>query len=124
MDGIAWSPVTRVPTGSGDAELPGLDADPSRPGRLALTYYVYGGSSFDVRFIWSKDAGASWSRPQLLNSRRVPVSGIARTSLGSMVGDYISTSFAGGRAVPVFVLATAPRKGLHEAAFGTSIPVP
>jgi hypothetical protein len=123
-DGVAWSPVTRVPTGSGDAELPGLDADPSRPGRLALTYYVYGGSSLDVRFVWSKDAGASWSRSQLLNSRRVPVNGIARTSLGSMVGDYISTSFAGGRAVPVFVLASAPRKGLHEAAFGTSLPVP
>ena len=65
--------------------------------------------------VWSKDAGASWSRSQLLNSRRVPVSGIARTSLGSMVGDYISTSFAGGRAVPVFVLASAPRKGLREA---------
>jgi len=52
------------------------------------------------------------------------MSGIARTSLGSMVGDYISTSSAGGRAVPVFVLATAPRNGLHEAAFASSIPVP
>ena len=123
-DGIAWSPPARIPTGSGDAELPGLDADPTRAGRLALTYYVYGGSSFDVRFVWSKNAGTSWSRPQLLNSRHVPISGIAQTSLGSMVGDYISTSFAGGRAVPVFVLASAPRSGLHEAAFGTSIAVP
>jgi hypothetical protein len=52
------------------------------------------------------------------------MSGIAQTSLGSMVGDYISTSFAGGRAVPVFVLASAPRRGLHEAAFGSSLPVP
>jgi hypothetical protein len=41
-----------------------------------------------------------------------------------MVGDYISTSFAGGRAVPVFVLATPPRSSrLHEAAFATSLPV-
>jgi hypothetical protein len=123
-DGIAWTPPARVPSGGGDAEIPGLDADPTRPGRLALTYYVFDGSSFDVRFVWSKNAGASWSRAQRLNSRHVPVSGIARTSLGSMVGDYISTSFAGGRAVPVFVLATAPHKGLHEAAFGTSIAVP
>jgi len=123
-DGITWTPPTRIPTGGGDAELPGLDADPTRPGRLALTYYVYRGSSLDVRFVWSKNAGASWSTPQLLNSRQVPMSGIARTSLGSMVGDYISTSFAGGRAVPVFVLATAPRNGLHEAAFASSIPVP
>ena len=51
------------------------------------------------------------------------MSGIARTSLGSMVGDYISTSFAGGRAVPVFVLASAPTAALHEAAFATSLAV-
>jgi hypothetical protein len=49
---------------------------------------------------------------------------IARTSLGPMVGDYISTSFAGGRAVPVFALATAPRDAtLHEAMFSASLPV-
>ena len=123
-DGVNWTPLARIPTGGGDAELPGLDADPSRPGRLALAYYVYRGSSFDVRFVSSRNAGASWSRSQLLNSRQVPVSGIAKTSLGLMVGDYISTSFAGGRAVPVFVLASAPRNGLHEAAFATSLPVP
>jgi hypothetical protein len=125
-DGVTWTPVTRIPTGSGDAELPGLDADPARPGRLALAYYVYHGlriASLDVRFVSSSNAGASWTRPQLLNSRPVPLNGIARTSLGSMVGDYISTSFAGGRAVPVFVLATAPTTRLHEAAFATSIAV-
>ena len=124
-DGIAWTPVRRIPTGGGDAELPGLDSDPSRPGRLALTYYVFRGSALDVRFVSSRNGGASWSKPQLLNSRRVPVSGIARTSQGSMVGDYISTSFAGGRAVPVFVLATRPAAtGLRESVFTTSLPVP
>jgi len=117
--------VTRVPTGSGDAELPGLDADPSRPGRLALTYYVYRGTSLDVRFVWSKNAGVSWSRSQLLNSRSVPVSGIARTSLGSMVGDYISTSFAGGRAVAVFTLAQSKLRGrLRQATYAASVAVP
>jgi hypothetical protein len=124
LDGATWSPVTRIPTGNADAELPGLDSDPSRPGRLALAYYVFRGSSLDVRFVSSSNAGASWTRPQLLNSRRVPVAGIARTSQGSMVGDYISTSFAGGRAVPVFVLASTPSRGkLHEAAFATSLRV-
>jgi hypothetical protein len=123
-DGIGWTPVTRIPTGGGDAELPGLDSDPWRRGRLALTYYVLRGSALDVRFVSSRNAGASWSKPQLLNSRRVPIAGIARTSQGSMVGDYISTSFAGVRAVPVFVLATPPRaSGLREAAFATSLPV-
>jgi hypothetical protein len=123
VDGVSWAPPARIPTGTGDAELPGLDADPSRPGRLALTYYIFHGSSLDVRFVSSSNAGVKWTAPQLLNSRRVPMSGIARTSLGSMVGDYISTSFAGGRAVPVFVLATAPTTRLHEAAFATSIAV-
>jgi len=123
-DGVTWSPVTRIPTGNADAELPGLDADPSRRGRLALAYYVFRGSSLDVRLVTSSTAGASWTRPQLLTSRRVPMAGIARTSQGSMVGDYISTSFAGGRAVPVFVLASAPSRGrLHEAAFATSLRV-
>ncbi|MFL5922281.1 MAG: exo-alpha-sialidase [Gaiellaceae bacterium] len=124
VDGLAWTPVTRIPTGVGDAELPGLDADPSRPGRLALAYYVYRGSSLDVRFVSSSNAGTSWTRPQLLNSRRVPMSGIAPTSQGSMVGDYISTSFASGRAVPVFVLASPRSRGkLHEATFATSLAV-
>jgi hypothetical protein len=123
-DGVSWSPVARIPTGGGDAELPGLDADPSRRGRLALAYYVLRGSSLGVRFVSSRNAGASWSKPQALNSRRVPIKAIARTSQGSMVGDYISTSFAGGRAVPVFVLAMPPRGGrLREAAFSASLPV-
>jgi len=123
-DGVSWTPVARIPTGTGDAELPGLDADPSRPGRLALAYYVFRGSSLDVRFVSSSNAGGSWTRPRLLNSRRVPIRGIASTTLGSMVGDYISTSFAGGRAVPVFVLASAPTRGrLHEATFATSLAV-
>jgi hypothetical protein len=41
-----------------------------------------------------------------------------------MVGDYISTSFAGGRAVPVFALASPPSSTrFHESMFATSIPV-
>ena len=125
VDGVTWTPVTRIPTGTGDAELPGLDADPARKGRLALTCYVLRGSSLDVRFVSSRNAGTTWSKPQLLNSRHIPVSGIARTSQGSMVGDYISTSFAGGRAVPVFALASKPRAGrLRESMFATSLAVP
>jgi len=125
VDGVTWTPVTRIPTRGGDAELPGLDADPSRKGRLALAYYVLRGSSLDVRFVWSRNSGATWSKSQLLNSRHIPVYGIARTSQGSMVGDYISTSFAGGRAVPVFALAPEPRGGqLREAIFTTSLAVP
>jgi hypothetical protein len=42
-----------------------------------------------------------------------------------MVGDYISTSFANGRAVPVFTLAQSPLHGLlRQATFASSIAVP
>jgi hypothetical protein len=125
VDGIAWTPVARIPTGTGDAELPGLDADPVRPGRLALACYVLRGSRLDVRFVSSGNAGASWTKPKLLDSRTTPTAWIARTSLGSMVGDYISTSFAGTRAVPVFALAQRPRGSrLQESMFATSLAVP
>ncbi len=40
-----------------------------------------------------------------------------------MLGDYFSTSFAGGRFVPVFTLASAPRNGrFQEAVFAASLP--
>jgi hypothetical protein len=124
-DGVTWTPLTRIPTGPEDAELPGLDADPTRAGRLALTYYALRGSSLDVRFVSSSDAGATWTRPKLLNSRHVREGWIASTSLGQMVGDYISTSFAGGRAVPVFALAQKPlRRRLQESVFTSSLAVP
>jgi len=38
-----------------------------------------------------------------------------------MVGDYISTSFSGGKAYPVFAVATAPGGGaFNEAMFTVS----
>jgi hypothetical protein len=33
---------------------------------------------------------------------------------GAMVGDYISTSFTGGRAVTVFAMASAPANGRRD----------
>jgi hypothetical protein len=119
-DGVSWSAPVRVPTGAPDAELPGLAATGS--GRLALAYYILRGRSLDVAFVSSRDGGAHWTRSQRLNSRSVPLAWIVTTSQGSMVGDYISTSFAGGRAVPVFALAFRPQGGaLRESMFATSI---
>ena len=43
------------------------------------------------------------------------MSGIAPTTLGSMVGDYISTSFAGGTfAFPVFAIAKPPTGSVFD----------
>jgi hypothetical protein len=48
---------------------------------------------------------------------------LAKTTSGRMVGDYFSTSFAGGRVVPVFTLATSPLNGrFREAIFAASLP--
>ena len=45
---------------------------------------------------------------------------LARTTLGFMLGDYISTSFVEGKPMPVFALAAPPVKGsLREATFVT-----
>jgi hypothetical protein len=46
------------------------------------------------------------------------VAWLASTTQGNMVGDYISTSFANGKAFPIFVVATAPNGGqMNEAMF-------
>jgi hypothetical protein len=124
-DGVSWSPPARVPTGSADAELPGLAADPAAAGRLALAYYTVSGSRMDMWLVSSRNGGATWAKPQRLSTQSIPPEWIAATSGGFMVGDYISTSFAGGRAVPVFVLARRPTGGrLHESAFAASLALP
>jgi hypothetical protein len=47
---------------------------------------------------------------------------LANTTQGFMVGDYISTSFSGGKAYPVFAVATAPSGGVfNEAMFTVTV---
>jgi hypothetical protein len=50
----------------------------------------------------------------------MPASWIARAG-GAMVGDYMSTSFAGGRAVPVFVLASKPGGRFNQPLFAAAL---
>ena len=123
-DGVTWNTSVPVPTGAGDAELPGIAADPAAGGRVALAYYRVRNSSLDVFFTSSSNGGTTWRAPQRLSSRSVPFGWVASAG-GAMVGDYISTSFAGGRAVPVFALGFKPRRGLlHESMFATSLTLP
>ncbi len=118
-DGVTWSTPTRVPTRNVDDRtdefVPGLAVEPTS-GRLAIAYYSLrqGGcaqsdcAGLNVSVIQSADRGATWGRPQRLNAEPMRLSWIADTNLGRMVGDYISTSWVGGRAVPVFSMASAP----------------
>jgi hypothetical protein len=124
-DGLIWNAPVKVPTRAADVELPGIAADFTASGRIAVAYYTRRGMKLNVSFVASKNGGATWTKPQQLNSRPVDVRWIATTSGGSMVGDYISTSFAGGRAVPVFALALRPRgTTLRESMFSSSLATP
>jgi hypothetical protein len=116
-----WSGVSRIPidsTASGvDHFIPGLAVDPAGSGaggRLALAYYYYpqaacsaSSCQLDVGLVSSSDGGASWGPPSQL-AGPMSLSWLASTNQGPMVGDYISTSFAGGSAHPVFALANPP----------------
>ncbi|GCE03385.1 sialidase family protein [Dictyobacter aurantiacus] len=115
-NGSTWSTVTRIPTdavGSGiDHVIPGIAVDKATSGsstHLALTYYYCSSScQLQVGFVSSNNGGASWSTATTLTSTPISLSWIANTSQGRMVGDYISTSFANGKAFPIFAVATAP----------------
>lgn len=126
-DGLRWSGPIRVPTGgrqSGHSYFtPGLAADPASPGHLGIVYYEMApcGCKIDVGFIGSRDGGFSWGKPQRLSTRSMKLSWLAATSLGLMTGDYISTSFVGGKPFPIFALSSPPSgRSLREAMFVTT----
>jgi len=120
-DGVNWSAVTRIPTdavGSGaDHFLAGIAVDKSTGGgsaHLAVTYYFYpvghcSSCQLEVGYVSSSNGGSSWSAKTTLTAKPITPSWLANTNQGYMVGDYISTSFSNGKAVPVFVNATAPK---------------
>ncbi len=119
-DGSSWSAVTRIPidgTGSGvDHFIPGLGVDKSTSGstaKLALAYYYYPVANcsastcqLNVGYLSSSNGGANWTAPTQLTGP-MTLSWLPNTSQGRMVGDYISTSFSGGKAFPVFAVAKA-----------------
>ncbi|MGW3226898.1 sialidase family protein [Kitasatospora sp. NPDC001095] len=123
-DGTSWSAVTRVPidptTSGADHFLPGLGVDRATAGptaKLGLYYYFYPEADctdvtcrLEVGYISSANGGATWSTP-LTVAGPMPLSRIAATTGGSMVGDYLSTSVLDGRAVAVFAVGRAPADG-------------
>jgi hypothetical protein len=136
-DGVSWSAPARVPidpvTSGADYFIPGLAVDPGSSGsstRLALTYYFYpdagctGGCQLEVGYTSSPNGGASWGAPTQLAGPML-LSDIAQTSQGPMVGDYISTSIAGGSATTVFPVGL-PHSGstFDEAMYAPTTPLP
>jgi hypothetical protein len=130
-DGLTWSAVTRIPLdkvhGKPDLFIPGLAVDRTTSGataNLALAFYYYPVSrcrmkcELNVGYTSSADGGATWAaRTQLAGP--MPLSWVPNTSQGRMVADYISTSFAGGTAHPVFAVANAPTGDTFDQAMYT-----
>jgi hypothetical protein len=118
-DGKTWSSLVRVPidptTSTVDHFIPGIGVDKSTSGattHIGITYYFYPQASctastckLSAGFISSTDAGATWSTPVALFGN-VQMKWLAPTNQGTMVGDYISTSFgSNGKAYPVIAFA-------------------
>jgi hypothetical protein len=127
-DGITWTTPSRIPidaaSSSDDHFIPGLGIDPATSGataHLGLVYYFYptaacGTSAtpacqLEAGFISSQDGGQTWASPTTLT---IPMSltWLPSTFSGVMVGDYMSTVYANGKARPIFALANAP-SGAH-----------
>jgi hypothetical protein len=140
-DPFTWSEPVRIPIDPVDSGvdhfIPGIAVDRSTSGntaRLALAYYYYpvaacNTSTCDltVGFVSSTDGGATWTQPRKV-AGPFKMAWIAQTDQGPMVGDYISTSFAGGPlAFPVFAIAKPPTSGVFDeraasARFDVTIP--
>jgi hypothetical protein len=119
-EGSTWTPVVRVPidavTSTVDHFIPGIAADKGTQGstaHLGLAFYFYPKASCTTNtckllggFISSQDGGTTWSRPVKLVGP-MHLKWLPFTTLGYMVGDYISTSYgSNGKAYPVIANAT------------------
>jgi len=128
-DGVTWTEPTRVPTGAfeGFYFLPAIAVDPATSGskaRIALLYHSMSPSSIcdptagclaiDVRMVTSSNGGLSWTTPQRLNAVSMPPFWMADTSLGRMLGDYVSVSWVRGGPIAVFSLAFEPIGDLYR----------
>jgi hypothetical protein len=133
-DGLTWTPVTRLPigatSGTVDRFIPGIGVDRTTTGataRVGVTYHYYPQAACTpstcqimVAYISSADGGATWSTPLDLAGPMLPT-WFPNTTQGYMLGDYVSTSFAGGTAHPVFAVANAPSGALFDVAMYTPV---
>jgi hypothetical protein len=117
-NGQSWTPVVRIPidetSSTFDHFLPGIGVEPGTGGataHLGLLYYYYtvascsaGTCQLNVGYLESFDGGATWTDARKIG-RPMSNTWLPLTNQGYMVGDYMSTSFVGGLAFPVFMVA-------------------
>jgi len=105
-DGLTWTPLRRVTTGR-TAAIPAIAADPAS-GRIAILFYAVRAAGIDAELIESRNGGSTWSTPQRLSAQTMQRSWSPNTTQGRMLADYISVSYAGGRPLAVWALASEP----------------
>ena len=138
-NGVDWSQPMRIPTGSpeGFYFLPALAVDPATSGRnarLAVLYHSMSPSTIcdptagclaiDVKMVTSADGGRTWSLPARLNVLSMPPFWMADTSLGRMLGDYVSVSWSRRRPIGIFSLAFPPSGGVFRQSIFAATRVP
>jgi hypothetical protein len=102
---------------------PGRDRLSGGPGadRIASNDRRNGCFQVDVKLATSANGGSTWTQPRQLNAFPMLPAWMADTSLGRMLGDYVSVSWSRGRPVPVFSLAAVPAGDvLRQAIFATT----
>ena len=133
-DGMEWTEPTSIPIGFGDAYhfVPAIAVDPATSGasaRIAVLYHSIVPSvncepeciEVNVKLTSSRDGGTTWTPPARLNAVAMRPHWMADTSLGRMLGDYVSVSWVRGRPVPVFSLAAPPSgETFRQAIFATT----
>jgi hypothetical protein len=107
-DGTTWSEPVRVTSGR-NAVMPTIGVEPGT-GRLAIAYYAIQRNGVDGELVTSRD-GARWTAPRRLSPRRMPLEWMPATTLGRMLADYIGVTWARGRPLVIYVLASPPRSG-------------
>src|SRR5205807_2629371 len=127
--GVSWNSSVTIASQT-DHQVAGIRTEPLPSAEIDGAGKAYvawqdcrfenGCSANDIVISTSTD-GATWSAETTLTSSAMDLAWLAATTSGNMVGDYISTSFANGKAFPVFVVASAPGSGgqLNEALFTT-----
>ena len=105
-DGVQWSTPVAVTRGR-NAVLPAIGIE-AATGRVSIAYMRYRASGVDVERVESRGAPTSWAAARRLSAQTMPLTWMADTTSGRMLGDYISVHYARGRPLVVWVLATEP----------------
>ena len=127
-DGVAWTPPARVPTGplapARTTSCRGWPQTPTAAGGSRSRGTACSPAAGSTRSSSARPTAArTWTAPRRLNTETMTRQWIAQTTLGPMLGDYISTSFASGTPVAVLALASRPAAGrLDEAIYAARLP--